>query len=48
MLIGLSDEKDSEGNIYPHEGMVDFTDNRVDVQHGHPEVQGKDLPTPTR
>ena len=35
LLIGLSDEKDAEGNsIYPHQGMVDFTDNRVDVETG--------------
>ncbi|MBV8130182.1 MAG: efflux RND transporter periplasmic adaptor subunit [Planctomycetaceae bacterium] len=35
LLIGLSDEKDREGNpVYPHQGMVDFTDNRVDVQTG--------------
>ncbi|HMF38630.1 MAG TPA: efflux RND transporter periplasmic adaptor subunit [Isosphaeraceae bacterium] len=35
LLIGLSDEKDSEGtNVYPHQGMVDFTDNRVDVNTG--------------
>ncbi len=35
LLIALSDEKDSEGNnVYPHEGIVDFTDNRVDLQTG--------------
>ena len=35
LLIGLSDEKDSEGNpVYPHQGMVDFTDNRVDLNTG--------------
>ena len=35
LLIGLSDEKDREGNpVYPHQGMVDFTDNRVDVNTG--------------
>jgi membrane fusion protein, multidrug efflux system len=35
LLIGLSDEKDSEGNPdYPHQGMVDFTDNRVDLNTG--------------
>ncbi len=35
LLIALSDERDSEGNsIYPHEGIVDFTDNRVDLQTG--------------
>ncbi len=35
LLVALSDEKDSEGNtIYPHEGTVDFTDNRVDVNTG--------------
>ena len=35
MLVALSDEKDSEGNnIYPHEGAVDFTDNRVDINTG--------------
>ncbi len=35
LLIGLSDEKDREGNpVYPHQGIVDFTDNRVDVNTG--------------
>ncbi|HKM53557.1 MAG TPA: efflux RND transporter periplasmic adaptor subunit [Isosphaeraceae bacterium] len=35
LLIALSDEKDAEGNsVYPHQGMVDFTDNRVDVETG--------------
>ena len=35
LLIGLSDEKDREGNpVYPHQGMVDFTDNRVDLNTG--------------
>ncbi len=35
VLIALSDEKDSEGNnIYTHQGIVDFTDNRVDVNTG--------------
>ncbi len=35
LLVALSDEKDSEGNnIYPHEGAVDFTDNRVDINTG--------------
>jgi len=35
VLIGLSDEKDREGNpVYPHQGMVDFTDNRVDLNTG--------------
>jgi RND family efflux transporter MFP subunit len=35
VLIALSDEKDSEGNnIYAHQGIVDFTDNRVDQQTG--------------
>ena len=35
LLVALSDEKDSEGNsIYPHEGTVDFTDNRVDLNTG--------------
>jgi multidrug efflux system membrane fusion protein len=35
LLIGLSDERDAVGNsIYPHLGMVDFTDNRVDVETG--------------
>jgi hypothetical protein len=33
--ISLSDEKDSEGkDIFTHQGIVDFTDNRVDLQTG--------------
>ena len=32
--IGLSDEKDSEEPVYPHQGIVDFTDNRVDLNTG--------------
>jgi len=35
VLIALSDEKDSEGNnVYTHQGIVDFTDNRVDQATG--------------
>jgi membrane fusion protein, multidrug efflux system len=35
LLVALSDEKDSDGNnLYPHEGIVDFTDNRVDINTG--------------
>ena len=49
LLIGLSDEKDRDGTrVYPHQGMVDFTDNRVDVQHRHPEISGQAVRTPTR
>jgi len=33
--ISLSDEKDSDGNpVFPHHGVVDFTDNRVDLNTG--------------
>jgi multidrug efflux system membrane fusion protein len=33
--LSLSDEKDSEGkDIFTHEGIVDFTDNRVDLNTG--------------
>jgi RND family efflux transporter MFP subunit len=35
VLISLSDEKDLKGDpVYPHEGIVDFTDNRVDLNTG--------------
>jgi RND family efflux transporter MFP subunit len=35
VLISLSDEKDSEGkDVFRHQGIVDFTDNRVDLQTG--------------
>ena len=35
MLISLSDEKDTEGNaVFPHQAVVDFTDNRVDLNTG--------------
>lgn len=35
VLISLSDEKDAKGDpIYVHEGVVDFTDNRVDLNTG--------------
>ena len=33
--LSLSDEKDSEGkDIFTHQGIVDFTDNRVDLNTG--------------
>jgi len=48
LLIGLSDEKDREGNpVYPHQGMVDFTDNRVDVNTGTLRFRAK-LSNPDR
>ncbi len=35
ILIGLADEKDANGEpLYPHQGAVDFTDNRVDLNTG--------------
>jgi multidrug efflux system membrane fusion protein len=35
VLLSLSDEKDNEGkDIFTHEGIVDFTDNRVDLNTG--------------
>ena len=35
ILISLSDEKDSQGNaVFPHQAVVDFTDNRVDLNTG--------------
>lgn len=34
VLVGLSDEISDEAPLFPHEGTVDFTDNRVDVNSG--------------
>jgi RND family efflux transporter MFP subunit len=35
VLVGLSDERDAKGEpAYPHAGVVDFTDNRVDLNTG--------------
>jgi hypothetical protein len=35
VLLSLSDEKDKEGkDIFTHQGIVDFTDNRVDLNTG--------------
>jgi multidrug efflux system membrane fusion protein len=35
VLISLSDEKDAKGDpIFAHQGIVDFTDNRVDLNTG--------------
>jgi membrane fusion protein, multidrug efflux system len=42
ILLGLADEKD-----YPHEGMIDFADNRLDVMTGTLRLRGV-FPNPKR
>ena len=42
VLLGLADEED-----YPHEGMIDFADNRLDMMTGTLRLRGV-FPNPKR